>query len=67
MTSLVSRKPIVFRVAVRAEGVFYQVDRRTEQVLKGDAQHRRPLSFAFDLRLDGPEAAGWTVVTADVD
>ncbi len=65
--SLVSRKPIVFRVTVRAEGVFYEVDRRTEQVLKGDAHHRRPLSFAFDLRLDGPEAAGWTVVTADVD
>jgi predicted lipid-binding transport protein (Tim44 family) len=66
VASLVSREPIVFRVAIRAEGVFYQVDRRTEQVLGGDAHRRRPLAFTFDLRLDGPEAAGWTVVGADV-
>jgi len=65
--SLVSREPIVFRVAVGAEGVYYEVDRRTEQVLEGDAHKRRPVTFTFDLRLDGPEAKGWTVVAADVE
>jgi predicted lipid-binding transport protein (Tim44 family) len=65
--SLVSREPIVFRVAVGAQGVYYEVDRRTEEVLQGDALKRRPLAFAFDLRLDGPEAKGWTVVGAEVD
>jgi hypothetical protein len=65
--TLVSREPIVFRVAVGAEGVYYEVDRRTEQVLRGDAHKRRPVAFAFDLRLDGPSAKGWTVVAADVE
>ena len=65
--SLVSREPIVFRVAVGAQGVYYEVDRRTEEVLQGDALKRRPLAFTFDLRLDGPEAKGWTVVGAEVD
>ena len=64
--SLVSRDPIVFRVAVGAEGVYYEVDRRTEEVLQGDARKRRAVTFAFDLRLDGPSAKGWTVITADV-
>jgi len=63
--SLVSRDPIVLRVAVGAEGVYYEVDRRTEQVLRGDAHKRRPLSFTFDLRLDDPSAAGWTVIAAE--
>jgi len=62
--SLVSREPVVFGVAVAAEGVYYEVDRATEAVLTGDPRHRRPITFAFDLRLDGPEAKGWTVVTA---
>ena len=31
--SLVSREPIVMRVVVEAEGVYYEVDRRTEEVL----------------------------------
>jgi len=64
--SLVSRDPIAFRVAVGAEGVYYEVDRRTEEVLQGDAHKRRPVAFAFDLRLDGPSAKGWTVIAADV-
>ncbi len=35
-------------------------------VLQGDAHKRRPVAFAFDLRLDGPSAKGWTVIAADV-
>ncbi|HEY3869714.1 MAG TPA: TIM44-like domain-containing protein [Actinocrinis sp.] len=65
--SLVSRDPIVFRVAVGAQGVYYEVDRRTEEVLQGDAHKRRPVAFAFDLRLDGPSAKGWTVIAAHVE
>jgi len=63
--SLVSRDPIVVRVVVEAEGVYYEVDRRTEEVLLGDAHKRRPVAFSFDLRLDGPSAKGWTVIAAD--
>jgi predicted lipid-binding transport protein (Tim44 family) len=65
--SLVSRDPIVFHVAVGAEGVYYEVDRRTEEVLHGDAHKPRPVSLAFDLRLDGPKAKGWTVIAAGVE
>ena len=53
-------------VAVGAQGVYYEVDRRTEQVLHGDAHKRRPVTFTFDLRLDESPAKGWTVVAADV-
>ena len=67
VTSLVSRDPIVFGVSVAAEGLYYEVDRRTEQVLDGDPHKRRPITFVFDLRLDGPSAKGWTVVSAHVD
>ena len=67
VSSLVSREPIVFRVAAAAEGVYYEVDRLTEEVLRGDAHKRRPVAFAFDLRLDGPSASGWTVIAADVE
>ena len=63
--SLVSRDPIVVRVVVEAEGFYYEVDRRTEQVLRGDAHKRRPVAFTFDLRLDGPSAKGWTVIAAE--
>ncbi|MFI9784180.1 TIM44-like domain-containing protein [Kitasatospora sp. NPDC051984] len=63
--SLVSRDPIVFRVAVDAEGVYYEVDRRSEQVLRGDARERRPIGFAFDLRLDDTSSNAWTVIAAD--
>ncbi|WP_345700712.1 TIM44-like domain-containing protein [Kitasatospora terrestris] len=65
--SLVSRDPIVFRVAVDAEGVYYEVDRRTEQVLHGDAHERRPITLAFDLRLDGTSNGTWTVTAAHVE
>lgn len=63
--SLVSREPVVFRVAVDAQGVYYEVDRRTEEVLRGDAHKRRPIAFTFDLRLDDTSAKAWTVVDAD--
>lgn len=65
--TLLSREPIVFRVAVGAQGIYYEVDRRTEEVLEGDARKRRPVSFTFDLRLDGPPAKGWTVIAAGVE
>lgn len=65
--SLVSREPIVFRVAVDAQGVYYEVDRRTEQVLRGDAHQRRPIAFTFDLRLDDMSAKGWTVIAAHAE
>ncbi|MFE9424218.1 TIM44-like domain-containing protein [Kitasatospora sp. NPDC006697] len=65
--SLVSRDPIVFRVAVDAEGVYYEVDRGTEQVLRGDAHQRRAITLAFDLRLDGTSTGGWTVIATDVE
>lgn len=65
--SLVSRDPIVFRVAVDAEGVYYEVDRRSEQVLRGDARKRRAITFTFDLRLDDTSTKAWTVVAADVE
>jgi predicted lipid-binding transport protein (Tim44 family) len=63
--SLLSREPIIVRVVVAAEGIYYEVDRRTEEVLLGDAHKRRPVTFAFDLRLDGPSAKGWTVIAAE--
>ncbi|GAA2040224.1 hypothetical protein GCM10009839_47890 [Catenulispora yoronensis] len=63
--ALVSREPIVVRVVVDAEGFYYEVDRRTEEVLLGDAHKRRPIAFSFDMRLDGPTAKGWTVIAAD--
>lgn len=62
---LLSRDPIMFGVAVSAEGVYYEVDRRTEQVVAGDAHASRPLRFLFTLRLDGPSSRGWTVVAAE--
>ncbi|MFD5467734.1 TIM44-like domain-containing protein [Kitasatospora sp. NPDC127059] len=65
--SLVSRDPIVFRVAVDAEGVYYEVDRRSEKVLRGDARRRQPITFAFDLRLDDRPTATWTVIAASVE
>lgn len=64
--SLVSRDPIVFRVSVDAEGVSYEVDRRTEQVLRGDAHRRGPITFTFDLRLDDTSTKAWTVIATDV-
>ncbi|MFI6156355.1 Tim44-like domain-containing protein [Kitasatospora sp. NPDC051170] len=73
--SLVSRDPVVFRVAVDAEGVYYEVDRRSEEVLRGDAHKRGPVAFAFDLRLDDSSTdsstdsspAAWTVIATHVE
>ena len=68
VSTLVSREPIVFRVTVAAEGLYYEVDRRTEEVLRGDAHKRRPITFEFDLQLDqeSSNTKGWTVIAADV-
>ncbi|MFJ9696956.1 TIM44-like domain-containing protein [Kitasatospora sp. NPDC101183] len=63
--SLVSRDPIVFRVTANAQGVYYEVDRRTEEVLRGDAHKRGPIDFTFDLRLDEGSDRAWTVIAAD--
>ncbi|WP_326847284.1 TIM44-like domain-containing protein [Streptomyces kaniharaensis] len=65
--SLVSRDPVVFRVTVDTEGVYYEVDRRSEQVLRGDPHKRRPITFTFDLRLDDTPANAWTVIAATVE
>ena len=58
---LVSREPIVFRVAVAAQGIYYEVDRRTEEVVAGDAHASRAVRFVFTMRLADDSAAGWTV------
>ncbi|MFF4340927.1 Tim44-like domain-containing protein [Kitasatospora sp. NPDC001540] len=65
--SLVSREPVVFRVAAAAEGFYYEVDRRSEQVLRGDARERRPITLVFDLRLDDGSSEAWSVVAAHVE
>lgn len=62
---LVSREPIVFRVAVVAEGIYYEVDRRTEDVVAGDAHASRTVSFVLTLRLDDATSHGWTVIGVD--
>lgn len=61
---LVSRDPIVFRVAVTGEGIYYEVDRRTEDVVAGDPHAPRRVPFLFTLRLD-PTSHRWTVVGAE--
>ena len=62
-SSDLAREPITFRVAVRADGIYYEVDRRTEAVLRGDAHKPRTVSFVFTMTLaDG--ARGWTVTAA---
>ncbi|MFB7948252.1 Tim44-like domain-containing protein [Kitasatospora phosalacinea] len=65
--SLVSREPVVFRVAAAAEGFYYEVDRRSEQVLRGDAHERRPITLVFDLRMDDASVDAWSVVAAHVE
>jgi predicted lipid-binding transport protein (Tim44 family) len=63
---LVSRTPIVFRVAVTARGIYYEVDRCTEEVVAGDAHAERTVPFVFTMRLDDASSAGWTVTAAEV-
>ncbi len=58
---LVSQDPIAFRVAVEAHGIYYEVDRRTEEVLAGDPRAERTVPFVFTLRLDDASSRGWTV------
>ena len=43
---LVSREPIAFRVAVDAHGIYYEVDRRTEEVVAGDPRASRTVPFS---------------------
>lgn len=62
---LVSRDPVAFRVAVAAEGIYYEVDRGTEEVLAGDPRTERPLSFLFTMRLDGASSRGWSVTAVE--
>jgi predicted lipid-binding transport protein (Tim44 family) len=62
---LVSREPIVFRVAVEAQGIYYEVDRRTEEVVAGDAHASRTVSFVFTMRLGDAASRGWTVTAVD--
>ena len=60
---LLAREPITFQVAVQAEGIYYEVDRRTEEVVRGDAHKGRAVTFSFTMTLaDG--ANGWTVTAA---
>ena len=58
---LVSREPVTFRVAVEAHGIYYEVDRRTEEVVAGDAHAPRTVRFVFTMRLADESSQGWTV------
>jgi predicted lipid-binding transport protein (Tim44 family) len=62
---LVSQTPVAFRVAVTAHGIYYEVDRRTEEVVAGDPRAHRPLTFLFTMRLDGDGSRGWTVTAVE--
>jgi predicted lipid-binding transport protein (Tim44 family) len=62
---LVSREPIAFRVAVAVHGVYYEVDRRTEEVVAGDSHASRTVPFLFTMRLDDASSRGWTVTTVE--
>ena len=62
---LVSPEPITFRVAVAAHGIYYEVDRRTEEVLEGDPRASRTVPFLFTMRLDDASARGWTVTAVE--
>jgi predicted lipid-binding transport protein (Tim44 family) len=62
--NLVSREPVTFQVAVTAEGIYYEVDRRSEEVVAGDPRRARTLPFLFTMRLD-PSSRGWTVIAVE--
>jgi hypothetical protein len=62
---LVSREPVAFRVAVAAHGIYYEVDRRTEDVLVGDAHADRAMTFLVTMRLDDAPSRGWTVTAVE--
>lgn len=63
---LVAREPITFQVRALATGIYYEVDRRTEEVVRGDAHKSREVPFVFTMTL-GEGAAGWTVTAAQAD
>jgi predicted lipid-binding transport protein (Tim44 family) len=62
---LTSREPIAFRVAVAAHGIYYEVDRRTEEVVTGDPRATRTVPFLFTMRLDDASSRGWTVTAVE--
>lgn len=62
---LLSREPIEFRVAVAAHGIYYEVDRRTEEVLAGDPRAYRTVPFLFVMRLDDASSQGWSVTAVE--
>lgn len=62
---LVSREPIAFRVAVEAHGIYYEVDRGTEEVVAGDPRKDRTVPFVFTLQLDDAASRGWAVTAVD--
>jgi hypothetical protein len=62
---LVSRDPIAFQVAVATHGIYYEVDRRTEEVLAGDPRTNRTVPFLFTMRLDDASSRGWTVTAVE--
>jgi predicted lipid-binding transport protein (Tim44 family) len=61
---LVSREPVAFRVAVAAKGIYYEVDRRTEEVVAGDPHASRAVAFLFTMRLDDA-SRGWSVTAVE--
>ena len=63
---LVSREPIdVPGRGFAAHGVYYEVDRRTEQVVAGDAHASRTVRFVFTMRLADESSQGWTVTAVE--
>jgi hypothetical protein len=62
---LVSREPIAVRVAVAAHGIYYEVDRGTEEVVSGDPRAHRTVPFLFTMRLDDASSRGWTVTAVE--
>ena len=63
---LLSREPIAFRVAVAAHGIYYEVDRRTEEVVAGDPRTSRTVPFLFTMRLGDAASRGWTVTAVEL-
>ena len=62
---LVTREPIAFRVAVEAHGIYYEVDRRTEEVVAGDPRANRTVPFFFTMVLNDASSRGWAVTTVE--
>ncbi len=63
--ALVSRDPIAFQVAVSTHGIYYEVDRSTEEVLVGDPRTNRTVPFLFTMRLADSTSRGWTVTAVE--